>query len=582
MAKKTIGTELKLTGEKEFNDQMKAINSNLKTTRSDMAAVSAEFADNADSIAALTAKQKVLQQSIEQHKSKVEALRGQYEAAAALYGENSHAANKYRQQLNQATVALTKETAALEKNAEAMRDKYLAGLKAVASGAGNIFSSIGKGIGTAAGGVAKGVGLISAASAAGVAAIGAGGVVALTTMASMAKEAAEAAKEAKESGKRLTDTQKEWLAYSKQLDALDASVASAKSALGGVLLPLLGDLSTEGAAFLNDFSRDMEAAAGDTGKQTQVMSDYIVKGAKLIKEKLPEYIDAGKELFSGLADGLGESGPELLDMGLDLVMDLLDGIISYAPELAEAGIALIQKLTEGLIERGPDLMTSAVGMVTQIVTGLAKAAPDLIPAAGQLITQLITALIESAPQLLLAGLELVYGIISGITDGLGDIVGSADTIINTIKEAFVENADEFLSIGSNIIQGIWRGIESATEWLYNLISRWVDDVVGWICEKLDIHSPSGVTERRVGYNMARGVGVGWENEMKNVNKQIADSINTSFDIPDFHVGHRVYSGRSYSTATGKTVNFYITAQTLSKADIDMLLALADRKLGDDL
>ena len=89
MATRTIGTDIKLTGEKEFNAGMKAMNSNLKTLRSDMAAVSSEFEDNADSVQALTAKQKILEQSVDQHQAKVEALRQKYEQVKDLYGENS-------------------------------------------------------------------------------------------------------------------------------------------------------------------------------------------------------------------------------------------------------------------------------------------------------------------------------------------------------------------------------------------------------------------------------------------------------------------------------------------------------------
>ena len=38
MATRKIGAEIALGGEREFNDAMKAINSNLKTLRTDMAA----------------------------------------------------------------------------------------------------------------------------------------------------------------------------------------------------------------------------------------------------------------------------------------------------------------------------------------------------------------------------------------------------------------------------------------------------------------------------------------------------------------------------------------------------------------
>ena len=128
MADRTIETNLKLTGEKEFNQQMKALNNGLKTTKSDMAALSAEFDDNANSAKALTAKNKLLQTSVTQHEKKVEALRIQYKAASAALGEDSATTQKYKQQLNQATVALKKETDALEENQKALRKNCWYGL----------------------------------------------------------------------------------------------------------------------------------------------------------------------------------------------------------------------------------------------------------------------------------------------------------------------------------------------------------------------------------------------------------------------------------------------------------------------
>ena len=120
MAVREIGTDIKLSGEKEFNDGMKAINSNLKTLKSDMAAVSATFEDNANSVEALTAKNKILQDTVDQQRVKVDALRQMYEKVAAASGENSAAADKWKQQLNNATVALVKEEKALRQNNEAL------------------------------------------------------------------------------------------------------------------------------------------------------------------------------------------------------------------------------------------------------------------------------------------------------------------------------------------------------------------------------------------------------------------------------------------------------------------------------
>ena len=247
MADKKIGTKLVLLGEKEFNAQMRAINSTLKTTKSDMAAVSAEFYENANSIDSLTAKQKSLQENVEQHRAKVNFLAEQYEAASTSIGKNSARTEDLRRQLNFAREALAKQEQALKKNTAALESaqkangRYTpitqrmadatkdAGNKVkkmaadIADGAHHVpvlaealdmaklsakglgiaakgTESVIKGLGTAAGGIAKGFGAIAAASAAGVAAIGAGGVIAVAQLAGMAREAAEAAKAASEAG----------------------------------------------------------------------------------------------------------------------------------------------------------------------------------------------------------------------------------------------------------------------------------------------------------------------------------------------------------------------------------------------
>lgn len=106
MATRTIDTEITLKGEREFNQQMKAVNSNLKTLRSDMALVTSEFTGNANSVDALRAKQEVLQRQYDQQREKVRALTAMMEDARKTLGEDSAEYDKYRTQVNNATVQL--------------------------------------------------------------------------------------------------------------------------------------------------------------------------------------------------------------------------------------------------------------------------------------------------------------------------------------------------------------------------------------------------------------------------------------------------------------------------------------------
>lgn len=594
MATREINTSLTLTGEKEFNSQMKAVNSNLKTLKTEQAAIASSFDASSG---AMSDYAKIIGNLKEQNKQQEEIIKKANVALKqniAAYGEDSKQADHFRQIIAKAQTAINKNNAEIEKHNSALKkietdqaakktEKLTAALKKiekVGPKAQNAIKKIGDTSLKTVGSMAK----LSAGAASVVAAItaaaGAAGIAAVSTMASYARESAEAAKELKSQWKPLNETQKKWLEYSKQLDSLDSAVAGAKSALAGVLLPVLSDLSGESAKFLNDFSAAMNGAAGDAKEQGRIIAEYIGKGAELIKQKLPEYKAVARELLAGLGEGLQEEGPELLDIAFDLVLDILDAIIDNAPMLADAGVVLIQKLMDGLIRRGPDVMTGAVNLVTQLVSGLAQAAPDLIPAAFDLVTQLVSALIQAAPDLLIAGLELVYGIISGLSEGLGNFAQSADEIVETLVQAFTDAWPKIKEIGSNIVSGIWEGISSSWEWLYEKIQQWVTDVVQTIKNFLGIASPSRVMRDEVGRFMAKGIGVGFEQEMAEVNREIQRSIQTSFDIPTPDAPAAPV-GRWYrNEATGKVVNLTIYAQVLTQEFINSLVDTIDRELGD--
>lgn len=73
-----IGPRIGIQGEKEFNNQIKAINNSLREYGSEMNALTNKFAENANSQEALTAKSKVLQKQYDAQKQKSELLEKQY------------------------------------------------------------------------------------------------------------------------------------------------------------------------------------------------------------------------------------------------------------------------------------------------------------------------------------------------------------------------------------------------------------------------------------------------------------------------------------------------------------------------
>lgn len=116
MAVRTITTRLALDGEAQFKQAMTSVNASLRAMKSEMALSEAQFKGQANSVEALTAKDKLLRQEIEQQTVKVRALEQALKDAAQVYGEDSNQVSNYQAQLNRAKTELLNMNQALEVN----------------------------------------------------------------------------------------------------------------------------------------------------------------------------------------------------------------------------------------------------------------------------------------------------------------------------------------------------------------------------------------------------------------------------------------------------------------------------------
>jgi len=113
-----IGARVELAGERQFRQALSEINAGLRVTASELALVTAKYADNDKSVAALTARNEALQNSITVQTAKVQTLRNALENAAILYGETDSRTLKYAESLNKAEAELIKTEKELQDNSK--------------------------------------------------------------------------------------------------------------------------------------------------------------------------------------------------------------------------------------------------------------------------------------------------------------------------------------------------------------------------------------------------------------------------------------------------------------------------------
>lgn len=129
MATPGINTKVKMDGEKEYRAALAQINAGLKNLGAEMRATEQDFADNADSVEALTKKSDVLERTMLTQKEKVEKLQEVVAAATKTYGEADKRTIDWKTSLIDAETKLKQMQSSLEENNDALEKAGASGSK---------------------------------------------------------------------------------------------------------------------------------------------------------------------------------------------------------------------------------------------------------------------------------------------------------------------------------------------------------------------------------------------------------------------------------------------------------------------
>ena len=117
-----INTRFTLSGEKEYKQAISEIGSGMKVLDSEMRKVSSAYAQNADSVEALSAKNDVLGRKISTQTEKIEYLRAALQQSAEKYGEADKRTMQWQTSLNNAEAELNNLNNQFDENKQKIAD----------------------------------------------------------------------------------------------------------------------------------------------------------------------------------------------------------------------------------------------------------------------------------------------------------------------------------------------------------------------------------------------------------------------------------------------------------------------------
>ena len=112
--------------------------------------------------------------------------------------------------------------------------------------------------------------------------------------------------------------------------------------------------------------------------------------------------------------------------------------------------------------------------------------------------------------------------IKGVFSGWGNFFSG---LWDKVKSAFSGALSGMANIGKDIVRGLWNGINDMVGWVVGKIQSFGDTVLSGIKNFFGIKSPSRVMRDQVGRDLARGVGVGIEENADEALKPMDDLVN---------------------------------------------------------
>lgn len=356
-------------------------------------------------------------------------------------------------------------------------------------------------------------------------------------------------------------------------DNLDSAIEGTKRSLQGVFLPMVSEVSAGITDVFSSLGNAINDANGDFEKISEAVGTAIGDITNIIAEKLPMFLDLGLNIIMAIGSAILDNLPLLIDSAVGIVMTILTSLIEALPQITEGALHLVLALVQGIIDNLPAIVEAAIQMIVTLATGIADALPELIPSIVEAVILIVKTLLDNMDKILEAAFAIIEGLAMGLINALPRLIEALPQIIISIVDFITKNLPAIVSmgiqltvqlaagllkaipqlvaslpqiisaivgglgkavgavfeIGKNIVSGLWEGIKSMGSWISDKISGFFSGIVDGAKSVLGIHSPSLVFAG-IGENMGAGIGVGFDQVMDKVARDMQSSIPTEFNV----------------------------------------------------
>lgn len=310
----------------------------------------------------------------------------------------------------------------------------------------------------------------------------------------------------------------------------------------------------------------------------QAIWDAILESVRPLAEAIMAAFQAAWSLIQTIWDAVE---PYFVDIwnGIKSVFEPVGDALGGFFESAWNVIQSIWKAAQPYFQQQWELIKAVFSVAKDVLGGFFKTAWDAIvlvwnTATGffEQIWNTIAGIFSAVESVLKGDFEGAWNAIKDVFSGWGDFFsGLWDDLVGFFSRAW----ETFSEIGGNIVNGIKNGIANAWDSLTSWVSEKFNALVSSVKSGLGIASPSKVFAKIGGF-MADGVGVGWDDEFSDIQKDINKSLDFSAaiqksipivrSVASSMVPRGVFGGQNVTNNTNSSMVFNINVSCASNRE----------------
>lgn len=291
------------------------------------------------------------------------------------------------------------------------------------------------------------------------------------------------ADEAHETGYVMSgDTLDAFGAFDDQMVRFNNATDNAQHALGGILLPMLGDLASDGTDYLNEFAQAVSSSGGDVDAIGDAISKILPKVFETVNKVAPKIFKLIGQVVDNILQIFIDNLPQFVDTAMEIIKALADTLLKpdNIKKIIDAAVNIMLTLVEYIIQNLPLIIEAAIKIIVAVVQGLTEALPKLIPAIIEALKTIVKTLIDNLPLLLEATLQLVIAVAMAIIDNLPEIINALVEVIAAVIGFLLspEGLGLIVDAGYQLLVGLVTKLPEALTEIMGGIGDIVDDILG--------------------------------------------------------------------------------------------------------